>query len=92
MEKIKKELKPMTIIRKELNKFLGSNRVNTKHLYAKNKKFQLDFEFPVSGRTVYRIIKLRKNATLKNQKKILKRLGIEFEEIFNGIEIINYGE
>lgn len=87
-----KKVKTMTVIRKELNKFLGSNRINTKHLFEKNKKFQLDFEFPVSGRTVYRIVKQRKNATLNNQKEILKRLGIDFKEIFNGIEIIENGE
>jgi hypothetical protein len=80
----------VSIIRKELNRFLGNNRVNTKMLYSK--QFKTAYQFPVSGRTVYRITVQKATPTIRTQKKILERLGLEFKEEFNRIEVLNYGK
>lgn len=73
-------------IKKELNKFLNSNNINTKMLF--NSQFQQAYDFPISGRTIYRILSEKKNPTITTQEKILKRFNVNYIRDFKGITIL----
>lgn len=73
-------------IKKELNKFLGSNRINSTML--NNPLFKHEYDFNVSGRTIYRFMYLKKNIGKRTQIAIMDRLGIKYEDNFKGLKLI----
>lgn len=77
-------------VRKLLNSFVGSNRISSYVLVAQN--FQQSYEFPVSGRTVYRIIKERKKPSTNTSEAILEHFEIPFKRTLNKIELLENGK